>query len=374
MDWTLTLTPLEIGLAGLLIAVAALATFLAARRGGGRDEALAERIDQLHRAQAELQGSVQTMTNSAETSRAALEKTLHDRLDAVTHRVGASLSETQQKTGHTLRELHERLAVIDGAQKNIQALTGEVTSLQALLSNKQSRGAFGEIQMQDLVKNFLPASAYAFQHTLSNNTRVDCLIRLPNPPGSIAVDSKFPLEAARAYAEAEDEAAKVAAGRALKTAMTKHVRDISEKYAGLEETADVALLFLPSEAVYATLHAEFPDIIEASFKAKVMIVSPTTFMATLNTMRAVMKDARMREAAGLIQQEVMKLGEDVGRLDDRVGKLQTHFRQADEDIRQIRISTDKVVKRAERIEDVQLEDADSNALGTDSPRKGLAAE
>lgn len=363
------LSPLEIAL-GLVAAGLVVAVILLTLRGGGKNAgeaaALTARLDEIRQSHAELKGTLSTMSSGAENSRAALEKTVHERLDAVSQRVGHTLGESQQKTGETLRQLHERLAVIDGAQKNIQALTGEVNSLQALLSNKQSRGAFGEIQMQDLVKNYLPASAYEFQYTLSNNSRVDCLIKLPNPPGSIAVDSKFPLEASRAYAEAEDDAARQAAGRALKTAMSKHVKDIAEKYAIPGETADVTLLFLPSEAVYATLHAEFPDVIEASFKAKVMIVSPTTFMATLNTMRAVMKDARMREAAGVIQREVATLGQDVSRLDERVGRLQNHFRQADEDIRQIRISTDKVVKRAERIEEVQLEDVEADALGANA--------
>lgn len=372
-----TLSPLELAL-GLAVMVLFVVVVLLVLRGGGKSSgedsgALAARLDEIRQSHAELKGALSSMSTGAENSRSSLEKSVNERLDAVTQRVGHTLNESQQKTGETLRQLHERLAIIDGAQKNIQALTGEVNSLQALLSNKQSRGAFGEIQMQDLVKNFLPASAYEFQCTLSNNARVDCLIKLPNPPGSIAVDSKFPLEASRAYAEAEDAAARVAAGRALKTAMAKHVKDISEKYAIPGETADVTLLFLPSEAVYATLHVDFPDVIEASFKAKVMIVSPTTFMATLNTMRAVMKDARMREAAGVIQQEVGRLGEDVTRLDDRVGKLQTHFRQADDDIRQIRISTDKVVKRAERIEEVQLEDVEADALGANA-KPGLAAE
>ncbi|TAN59845.1 MAG: DNA recombination protein RmuC, partial [Magnetospirillum sp.] len=215
------------------------------------------------------------------------------------------------------------------------------------------------------VKGVLPPSAYEFQAALGEGRRVDCLLKLPNPPGPIAVDAKFPLESYHALRNARDEAERVQAGRAFATAILKHVRDIAERYIVPGETAESALMFLPSEAVYAELHANFPDVVEKSYRAKVWIVSPTTLMATLNTVRAVLKDARMREQAGLIQKEVRLLLDDIVRLDDRVAALGKHFDQASEDIRQIRISTDKVTKRADRIEEVQMGEGET-AIGLDT--------
>ncbi|TNE36298.1 MAG: DNA recombination protein RmuC, partial [Alphaproteobacteria bacterium] len=209
----------------------------------------------------------------------------------------------------------------------------------------------------DIVRNALPPSAFELQATLSTRVRVDCLIRLPNPPGPISVDSKFPLESFYALRAAETDEEKKLAERAFRAAFMKHIKDISERYIVPGETADSALMFLPSEAVYAELHANFVDVVEAGFKARVFIVSPTTFMATLNTVRAVLKDARMREQAGLIQVEVGKMMDDVLRLRKRVGNLESHFNLAEKDIREITISTDKVLRTGERISDVQLESA-----------------
>jgi DNA recombination protein RmuC len=231
--------------------------------------------------------------------------------------------------------------------------------LQDILANKQARGAFGEIQMQDLVRGTLPPSAYAFQATLNGGTRVDCLLLLPNPPGPIALDAKFPLESYRAMREARDEATLSQARRQFSTALRTHVRSIAEKYIVAGETAESALMFLPSEAVYAELHASFPALVDESFRARVWIVSPTTLMATLTTIRAVLKDVRLREQAHLIQAELRRLLDDVLRLDERAGKLQRHFEQAAEDVRQVRISTEKVGKRAERIEELQIGDVGS---------------
>ena len=288
---------------------------------------------------------------------------LSERLDGLTKRMGDSLSEQTEKTGETLRQLQERLAVIDSAQKNITDLSQQVVGLQDILSNKQARGAFGEIQLQDIVSGALPPSAYTLQVTLSTNVRADCLLRLPNPPGAIVIDAKFPLESYRALREADNEAAQVQARRAFQADVLKHVKDIAEKYILPGETAESALMFLPSEAVYAELHANFRNVIEESFRRRVWIVSPTTLMATLNTVRAVLKDARMREQAGVIQAEVQKLLTDMSRLDDRVNKLATHFDQANRDIHDIRISADKVTKRAERIDEIQL--------GADTPAEDL---
>jgi DNA recombination protein RmuC len=324
--------------------------------------ALAGRLAQFGDSQAAAQNQLSERLQSQERN---LAKTVEERLADMSKRLEESTQQAAHRQSTTLHELRERLAVIDAAQKNITELSAQVVSLQDILSNKQARGAFGEIQLNDIVTAILPPSAYRFQATLPGGRRVDCLLDLPNPPGPIGIDSKFPLESFHLLRNARDDAERTAAGRAFATAILKHVRDIAERYIVPGETAESALMFLPSEAIYAELHANFPDVVEKSFRAKVWIVSPTTLMATLNTVRAVLKDARMREQAGLIQKEVAMLLADVGRLDDRVAALDKHFGQAAEDIRQIRISTEKVGKRAERIESVQLGDQETAALSPD---------
>lgn len=302
--------------------------------------------------QAELSGRLQVM-HEAQTQ---LSRSMEERLETVTKRLGDGLTEHSKSTGDVIKQVHERLAVIDSAQKNLTDLSDQVMGLQSILSNKQARGAFGEIQLNDLVKDVLPPSAYSFQETLSNGKRADCLLRLPNPPGSIVIDAKFPLESYLALRDAQDDDARKVATRRFGTDIMNHVRAISEKYIVPGETAESALMFLPSEAVYAELHASLPDVVEKSYRARVWIVSPTTLMATLNTVRAVLKDARMREQADVIQTEVLKLFEDVVRLDKRVTNLQTHFGQAQKDIGEIQTSSGKITSRAKRIEDIQLHD------------------
>ena len=317
-------------------------------------EALARQQEDMVRQQSMLSGALQQS-----------QATVNDRLDGLGKRLGDSLHQQSERTGQSLKTLYERLAVIDTAQKNLTDLSQQMVGLQDILSNKQARGAFGEIQLNDLVTATLPPSAYAFQVSLANGKRADCLLKLPNPPGPIVIDAKFPLESYQALRDAgSDEAAKVAAGRRFAQDVKTHVVAISEKYIVPGETAESALMFLPSEAVYAELHANFLNVVEESYRRRVWIVSPTTLMATLNTVRAVLKDSRMREQAHVIQAEVQKMMEDVGRLDDRVGKLQTHFDQATKDIRDIRISADKISKRGDKIEDLQLSD--------DSPAEDLA--
>jgi len=309
-------------------------------------------IAQLSANQADLAARLQMMTES----QGQLTRTIEQRFEHVSKRLGDGLSEHSQRTGDVIKQVHERLAVIDAAQKNLSSLTDQMVGLQDILSNKQARGAFGEIQLNDLVTDALPPSAYTFQATLKNGKRADCLLKLPNPPGSIVIDSKFPLESYLALRNAENDAARKVALRGFGTDVLNHVRAIAEKYIIPGETAESALMFLPSEAVYAELHASMPEVVEKSYRARVWIVSPTTLMATLNTVRAVLKDARMREQAGVIQDEVLKMLDDVTRLDDRVAKLQKHFTMTEEDIRQIRISTDKVTRQGEKIEAVQLAD------------------
>ena len=297
----------------------------------------------------------------------------NQRLDALSKRLGDGLTEQTERTGQTLKVLHERLAVIDHAQKNITELSQQMVGLQDILSNKQARGAFGEIQLNDLVTAALPASAYEFQVSLSNGRRADCLLKLPNPPGPIVIDSKFPLESYETLRNAETDAQKVSASREFSAAVLKHVKDIAERYILPGETSESALMFLPSEAVYAELHANFRNVVEEGFRRRVWIVSPTTLMATLNTVRAILRDVHMREQADVIQAEVHKLLVDMARLDDRVGKLKTHFNQAQKDIGDIEISSGKIMRRGARIEDLQLGDGD-DAAGMLSPPDGKAAE
>lgn len=354
------------GLAILALVVAGVAVILVLRGSqAAPDEQVRASLTSTNAVVAELAGRLAQIAEAQATAHIQLTERLHtqertvtrvleERLAEVSRRMGEGLQHTTEKTFAHMNSLHERLAVIDAAQKQITDLSTQIVSLQDILSNKQARGAFGEIQLQDLVTAALPPSAYSFQTTLSNGRRADCLLRLPNPPGSIVIDAKFPLESYHALHSAPDEASRQTARRSFGTDVLKHVRDIAEKYILPGETAESALLFLPSEAVYAELHANFPDVVDKSYRARVWIVSPTTLMATLNTVRAVLKDARMREQAGVIQTEVAKLLEDVTRLDDRVGKLARHFGQTQEDIRQVQISTDKISKRAEKIEEVQL--------------------
>jgi DNA recombination protein RmuC len=300
---------------------------------------------------AALSGQLQQLAAQQSGTQAAIDR----RLTELGDRVADRLQHSAAQAGQSLSELKERLAVIDAAQKNIAELSTQVVGLQDILSNKQARGAFGEVQLADLIKTVLAPSSYEFQATLSGGKRVDCLLKLPNPPGPIGIDAKFPLEAYRAIREAKDDAAMVLARRDFSTAIRGHVKAIAEKYIVPGETAESALMFLPSEAVYAELHANFQTLTEEANRARVWIVSPTTLMATLTTIRAVLRDVNIREQAHVIQSRVRELLSDIGRLDDRVFKLQKHFEQSVEDVRQIRISTDKVTKRAGDIEAVELE-------------------
>lgn len=339
-----------------------------------RTARLEDAVGRVAVAQSELAGRLSALAEATATGQSNLVKSLEARFDSVRQHLGTSLSEQAQKTTETLTQLQSRLAVIDAAQKNITELSGQVVGLQEILSNKQARGAFGEIQMTDLVRQALPPSAFSFQASLSNGKRADCLIRLPNPPGAIAVDAKFPLESFHALRNAETEEQRIAAERAFRAALLKHVSDIAERYIVPGETAESALMFLPSEAIYAELHARFTDVVERSFRSRVWIVSPTTFMATLNTVRAVLKDAHMREQAGVIQQEILKMMEDVIRLEKRASNLQRHLGQTEEDVRQILVSTDKISRRAERIEEVQLGEPEAPSVEVPRPAPALESE
>ena len=334
-------------IAGLLLFLAVIA-LKSLRARGESDVRLAHVGDAANRlaaAQAELAGRLVQSQHE-----------VNERLEGLTRQLGVSLTQQGDKTGESLRLLQERLAVIDAAQKNITELSQQVVGLQDILANKQARGAFGEIQLNDLVGSILPPSAFTLQARLSNGRIADCLLKLPNPPGPIVVDAKFPLESYHGLATARDEDVRRRASRDFAAAILKHVKDIAERYVVPGETAESALMFVPSEAIYAELHANHPDVVDKSFRARVWIVSPTTLMATLNTVRAVLKDVRMREQASVIQIEVQKMMEDVGRLDQRVDNLQRHFGLAERDLRDIRTSAERIAKRGERIEAVQLSD------------------
>lgn len=306
---------------------------------------------------AEKQESVQESFNTRMLDQ---ERAVSQRLDAVSQRVGASLESNTEKTKASLQQIGERLAVMDEAQKNIVDLSTQMVSLQDILSNKQARGAFGEIQLRDLVESIMPPGGFTFQAPLSNGKRVDCLLQLPNPPGPIAVDAKFPLESWQRLQNAETDQERIQAARDFSADILGHVKDIREKYIIPGETGDAALMFLPSEAIYAELHARYSNVVEQSFREKVYIVSPTTLWATLNTVRAVFRDVRMREQAHLIQKEVETMMSDINRLDERVGKLVTHFAQANRDIEGIQTSARKIIRRGEKIDELDFEEEDED--------------
>jgi DNA recombination protein RmuC len=321
---------------------------------------LASRIQQLGDGQERLAGGLHHVSETQAISQTAMLQVMENRLTEVQRQMTEALHGTSTRTARSLGELQTRLETIDKAQANIEKLSGNVLSLQDILSNKQTRGAFGEIQLHDIVQKALPKDAYSLQATLSNGKRADCLIHLPNPPGPIVIDAKFPLEAYEAIRRADTPRGVQEAAAQMRTAVRTHIRAISDKYIIEGETADGALMFLPSEAVYAELHANFPEIVREGFAAKVWIVSPTTCMATLNTMRAVLKDARMREQAGAIRKELALLYADVDRLGTRVESLDRHFGQAAKDIEDIKISSEKAGKRARRLDNFDFEELAPN--------------
>jgi DNA recombination protein RmuC len=336
-----------------LAACAVLAVLLwRARNSGPAPEAvMADLAHQQNEAVARLQG----MVASLQQGQSQLQKAVNERLDSVSHRLGDSLQKTTQHTAENLQKLNERLAVIDGAQKNITELATQVTSLQSVLTNKQSRGAFGQARMEAIVADGLPKGAYEFQHTLSNRTRPDCCVFLPDKR-PLVIDAKFPLEGVTAYRDAKTDDERKAAAQRLRADIGKHVADVAEKYLIPGETQEMALMFVPSESVYAELHDGFDDIVQKAYRARVVVVSPSLLMLAIQVVQQIQKDARMREAADQIRDEVSRLVKDVGLLGERVLKLQTHFNQANEDVRQIVISAEKVEKRGARIAEVEFEE------------------
>ncbi|HBY13532.1 DNA recombination protein RmuC [Rhodobacteraceae bacterium SB2] len=347
---------------GLVLAV--LIWWISTLRKSGQSNGLAEQemsllvkqLQALSDGQERLSGGLHHVSEANAKAQTNMLALMEQRLAQVQQQLSENMHGSARRTAQSLGDLQQRLATIDKAQENITKLSGDVLSLQDILSNKQTRGAFGEIQLHDIVIKALPQDSFTMQATLSNGRRADCIIHLPNPPGPIAIDSKFPLEAYEAMRRASTEADLAEAARQFRTALRKHIKDISEKYIIEGETADGALMFLPSEAVYAEIHANFPDLVRESFAARVWIVSPTTCMATLNTMRAILKDARMRAQAGSIRRELGLLYQDVDRLGTRVENLDRHFGQAAKDLSEIKISSEKAGRRARRLDNFDFEE------------------
>ncbi|MCG7507593.1 DNA recombination protein RmuC [Mesorhizobium retamae] len=304
--------------------------------------------------QAEMQGRMGALAEVFGARQAELTQSIGQRLDAMTGRIGQTMTEQTKSTHESLARLQERLAVIDTAQGNIQSLAGQVVQLQAILSNKQTRGAFGQSRMEAIVADGLPHGSYEFQATLSNGSRPDCLVKMPNAAPSLVVDAKFPLEAWNAIRAAESPELQKVAAQAFRRDIEVHIRDIAEKYLIQGETQDTAFMFVPSESVFAEIHENFEALVQRAHRARVVIVSPSLLMLSIQVIQAILKDARMREQAHLIQGEVIRLMEDVSRLDERVRKLQTHFGQATKDIDDILVSSSKVTKRGQKIEALEF--------------------
>ena len=338
---------------------------------------LEERMAEIARIQADTAGRVHTMGEVLSGRQAELARAVSERLDAVTHRIGQSMQTSTQNTMENLQKLNERLAVIDGAQKNITDLASQVTSLREVLANKQARGAFGQGRMEAIVLDGLPKGSYEFQFTLSNGKRPDCVVFLPTDARPLVIDAKFPLEAISALRDARSDEQKKAAGQRLRQDVTRHFTDIAERYLLPGETQDLALMFVPSESVYAELHDGFDDLIQKAYRAQVVLVSPSLLMLAIQVMQQILKDSRMREAAHEIRTEVGHLMNDLGRLRERVLNLQKHFGQANEDVAQILISSEKVAKRGGRIETLEFdgdEAPQSRVIPAPLGRKMTAAE
>ena len=350
----IALDPLLV-LIALMLLVLLIAMFINMSRRRQERAERAARASQLDGELAEMKGRLQTVAEIAVSRQSELTRSINQRLDSVSHRMGQNLNESAQKTTESLSKLNERLAVIDTAQKNITQLSSNIVSLQAILANKQQRGAYGQGRMEAIIEDALPKGAYSFQATLSNNMRPDCLIHLPTAP-DLVIDAKYPLEAFEALREAQDESEKKQAMARVRSDVGAHIRSIAERYFIAGETQDTALMFVPAESLYADLHESFPDIIQKAARARIYIVSPSVLMLAVQTMQAVMKDVKMREQAGLIQNEVTYLMDDVHRLRDRVLNLQKHFGQSAKDIELVLTSSEKITSRGRKIETLDFDE------------------
>lgn len=367
----LTWGHIVIGMAGLSFLLLAFVAvlLLRTRRDKTLEAALAEeraremddKVAELTRIQAEMTGRMQTIAEVFGSRQSDFVRMISERIDGLQHRVGQGLEASTRHQSENLSKLNERLAVIDAAQQNLSNLTGEIVGLKDILANKQSRGAYGQGRMEAIIRDGLPANAFEFQATLSNRTRPDCIVKLPGDARGLVIDAKFPLEGFTSFREAKGEEARTRAAAKVRGDMLVHVKDIAEKYLIPGETQDLAMLFVPAESIYADLAEHFDDVVQKAHRARVVIVSPSLLTLAIQVMQALVRDARIREEAQVIQVEVQKLLEDVSRLDSRVAKLDAHFRQAQDDVAQIRISTDKIVKRGEKIEALEFEEGEAQA-------------
>ncbi len=368
--------------AGVLLLVLLLLVIVVARGGSARTreaedtaqrtEDLELRLAEMARVQAETVGRLQTMGEGLAARQSDLARLVNERLDAVSGRIGQSMEATTKQTVERLQHLHERLALIDNAQKNLNELSSQVTSLREVLSNKQARGAFGQARMEAIVQDGLPKGSFQFQFTLSNNTRPDCVVFMPDQP-PLVIDAKFPLEAVTAHRDAKTDEQRRMAAQRLRQDILRHVADIAGKYLIPGETQDLALMFVPAESVYSELHDTFDDVVQKSYRSRVIIVSPSLLMLAIQVMQQIHKDARMRAAADRIRHEVAHMINDVGRMRERVLKLQQHFTQSGEDLRHILISAEKVERRASAIEELDFGEGERTATVIPAPVGKLGA-
>jgi DNA recombination protein RmuC len=314
-----------------------------------RQRELDDKIAAMNQLQAEMTGRMQTLAEVFGARQSDFAKIMADRLDSLRGSVHSSLAENAQRSSDNLGKLNERLAVIDAAQADLKGLTSEVLGLKDVLSNKQARGAYGQGRMEAIVRDALPPKAYDFQPTLSNRARPDCVIHLPGDDRPLVIDAKFPLEGFSLLRDAKTDEARAAAERRVRADLNVHLKDIAEKYLIPGETQDLAMMFVPAESIHADLMERFEDVVQRAHKARVLIVSPSLLMMAIQVAQAIVRDAAIRESARVIQLEVGKLLEDVRRLSERATKLETHFRQAQEDVAGLLTSADKAEKRAGRI-------------------------
>lgn len=337
-----------------------------AEEAGERAAEADARMAELLKIQAEMHGRIAAMTEVFGSRQAEFNQAINQRLDGMSQRVSSTITEQTRSTHENLQRLQERLAVIDAAQNNIQTLAKDVVGLQAILSNKQTRGAFGQSRMETIVADGLPMGAFAFQQTLSNGFRPDCTIRMPNGAPPLVIDAKFPLEAWNAIRGAGGPDLAKVASQQFRRDMETHIRDISEKYLIQGETQETAFLFVPSESIFAEIHENFEAVVQKAHRSRIVIVSPSLLMLSIQVIQAVLKDQRMRAQAHVIQGEVANLMDDLGRLDERVRKLQGHFAMAQKDVDMIVTSADKLSKRGGRIEALEFEGGETGRSGHDS--------
>lgn len=354
-----------------LLVLSALVMFAAfRRRAAAKVDTAQEQMAALIQAQTEMQGRIAAIADIFGTRQYELNQSINQRIDGMTQRIGASITEQTRQTHENLRTLQERLAVIDTAQTNIQSLAKDMAGLQQILANKQTRGAFGQARMETIIADGLPQGAYTFQATLSNASRPDCIIRMPNGQPGLAIDAKFPLEAWNAMRAAQTPELKRQASLLFRRDMEVHIKDIAGKYLIPGETQDTAFLFVPSESIFADIHEHFESIVQKAHRSRVVIVSPSLLLLSIQVIQAILRDHRMREQAHLIQGEVVRLMEDLSRLDERVRKLHGHFTTTQKDVDDILISSDKLKRRGAKIEALELQES-AGAAAADPAADGV---